>query len=198
MTILSSSQEGESHVFARWSGIEYHHFDGGNVSLELIFDIEKDRLLIGLRKVKAYIEVILFFAVGFFKVAHDFLAGALYFCPGADDGDFFVFLLDVGEGVVHLFEWGLSADPELGDAWLSLERRHVIDNCLDFVGVEVKSFDLEGDQSLADFLKSTEDVFLSSLYQQLACDVRGVALFAQKQAMVVDGHLRRLFDGVDD
>jgi hypothetical protein len=164
----------------------------------LIFDIEEHRFLIGLRKVEADIEIILFFAVGFFKVAHDFLAGPLYFCSGADDGDFFVLLLDVVEGVVHLLEWGLSADPELSNAWLSFEGGHVIDYCLDFVGVEVESFDLESDRSLADFLKGTEDVLLSSLYQQLAGDVQGVALLTQEQAMVVDGHLSGLFDGVDD
>jgi hypothetical protein len=110
----------------------------------LVLHCQQHGLLVGLCEIEADVEVELFLAVGLLEVGHDFPVGVLHFSSGADDRDLLVLLLDVVEGVVHFFEGGLSADAELCDAGLAFEGGHVVDHCLDFVRVEVESFDLEG------------------------------------------------------
>ena len=62
--------------------------------------------------------------------------------PSADHQDLLVFLLDVVEGMVDLFEWGLLANSELGHARFAAQVGYVVDDGLDLVGVEVQALDL--------------------------------------------------------
>jgi hypothetical protein len=127
--------------------------------------------LIGLGKVETDVEVILLLAVRFFEITHDLLTRALDLSTSANDGYFLVLLLDVVEGMIDLFEGRLSTYTELGNSWFALQGRHVVNNSLDLIRVEVESLDLESGQPTTDFLISTQNAVLTTLYQHLASNV---------------------------
>jgi hypothetical protein len=74
-----------------------------------------------LSQIKTDIEVILFFSIGLFKIRHDFLSSLLYLSSCSNDGNLFVFLLNVVEWMVDFLERRLTADSELGDSRSSFE-----------------------------------------------------------------------------
>jgi hypothetical protein len=104
LPILSRPQEGQGHVLPGRSRVEDHHLDGRDISFQLIFDRQEDGFLDGLGKVKTDVEIVLFLSVGFLEIGHYFFPGSLDLRPRAYDGNFLIFLLDVIERVVYLFE----------------------------------------------------------------------------------------------
>lgn len=77
--------------------------------------------MIGLSQKKANIIVILFLTVRLLKEGQNLFSSLLYFGPSAYDSYFFVFLLNIVEGMVNFFEGNLPADPELSHTCLLLQ-----------------------------------------------------------------------------
>lgn len=141
MSILSCSQKGQGHIFSWWCRVKYHHFYRVYLSLKLIFNTQKNRLLSWLSQIKTYVKVVFFFSVWLLEKIHDFSSRLFDLLSRTYHQNLLVFLLNVIERMINLFERGFSSNSKLGHSRLSSQTGYIVDYSFYFIWIEIQSFD---------------------------------------------------------
>jgi hypothetical protein len=142
LPILSCPQKGQGHVFSWWRWVKYHHFDCVYLSLKLIFNTQKNRLLGGLGQIETYVKVVLFFSVWLLEKIHDFSSRLFDLLSRTYHQNLLVFLLNVIERMINLLERGFPSNSKLSHSRLSSQTGNIVDDSFDLIGIEIQSFNL--------------------------------------------------------
>ena len=110
--LLSTSgcpNETYSQIFPWWSRIRKDQFNMRYLSFKERFDIEQLFLKGDWSNQSSHLYILL--VKGISDYFDDFSFGGINLLLGPNNGDLFVFFMDLIERMVYLLKWGLSTDP---------------------------------------------------------------------------------------